>query len=171
MVRYLFMALTCSGIALPLHSSAQRDTMLAASCCSVEKRCTGSAYCTACTDCSRCAHCGAGGSCGVCAGRRSGALPGSSYGGGSGAHGATDTYRSSGFADDPGSGNHGRTLAVTANELNVREGPGTAYPIVYQLTSGEEILFLAERAGWMKVRVIGPDITGYVSAKYVRFLE
>jgi uncharacterized protein YraI len=60
------------------------------------------------------------------------------------------------------------TAAVTANStINVRAGPGTAYPIVGQMQAGQELAILAENsdASWWQVN-LGTQV-GWVSASVV----
>jgi dipeptidyl aminopeptidase/acylaminoacyl peptidase len=62
------------------------------------------------------------------------------------------------------------SLAVVAEALNVRSGPGISYPTVGLLTQGEEVTVIAQDAssGWWQVQLPSGD-TGWVSggAAYV----
>lgn len=40
------------------------------------------------------------------------------------------------------------TVIVTADNLNLRKGPGTNYPVIRQLNRGDEFLFYAIQDGW-----------------------
>ena len=59
------------------------------------------------------------------------------------------------------------TGLVTANRLNVRSGPGTAYSIVKTINKDEYIRVFAGVGDWYIVQVEG-DFVGAVSKKYVK---
>lgn len=52
---------------------------------------------------------------------------------------------------------------VIATRLNVRATPGGA--VLDQLTAGEEVLVTAEQGAWMKIRIEGDGVEGWVSGK------
>jgi uncharacterized protein YgiM (DUF1202 family) len=55
---------------------------------------------------------------------------------------------------------------VTANSLNVRSGPSTANPVVDRISRGEEVLVVSDaRASWVKIRIEGDGIEGWVARK------
>jgi len=62
----------------------------------------------------------------------------------------------------------GRILAVGANRLNVRAGPGVSAPVLDQIERGEEVLVIAERDGWAQIRIEGDGIEGWVSRRLLR---
>ena len=59
------------------------------------------------------------------------------------------------------------TGLVTASQLNVRSGPGTAYPVVTTVNKDEYIRVFAGIGSWYVVQVNG-DYIGAVSSKYVK---
>ena len=59
------------------------------------------------------------------------------------------------------------TGLVTASQLNVRSGPGTAYPVVTTVNKNEYIRVFAGIGSWYVVQVNG-DYIGAVSSKYVK---
>ncbi|MDD8023876.1 MAG: SH3 domain-containing protein [Paracoccaceae bacterium] len=55
---------------------------------------------------------------------------------------------------------------VTANSLNVRSGPSTTNPVVDRISRGEEVLVVSDtRASWVKIRIEGDGIEGWVARK------
>jgi hypothetical protein len=60
------------------------------------------------------------------------------------------------------------TLRVRINTLNLRAGPGTAYPILAKLPLGEDLTVTGrnEASSWYQIRRAG-GTTGWVSAQYV----
>jgi hypothetical protein len=65
----------------------------------------------------------------------------------------------------------GALFSVTANRVNVRQGPGTGYDVVGGLTHGEQVLVLIEEdavTGWSKVRIEGDGIDGYVATRLLK---
>ncbi|MDH6308854.1 hypothetical protein M2451_001420 [Dysgonomonas sp. PFB1-18] len=156
-----------------------------------EARCTGSAYCTACRNCSKCAHCNNGGSCGVCSG--SSRPSKSSYNKSSGSNNYYNNYKSSksnkssgtnrsdknyiypsvsnnktdDVPDDIFSEYYNKTLVINTETLNLRSGPGINYPVVHKLFYMQEVVFLAMRGDWIKVRVKSNNKVGYVHREYV----
>lgn len=75
------------------------------------------------------------------------------------------------MADDPSSAYYLRTLEVTSPTLNVRAGPGTTYPVLYQLQQRDAVTYLARAGEWIKVRVDVNGVVGYVHYKYVHLGE
>jgi hypothetical protein len=57
---------------------------------------------------------------------------------------------------------------VDAEEVNVREGPGTENPVLTRLGRGEAVTIVATDAnGWAKIRIEGDGIEGYMSMDYL----
>ena len=57
---------------------------------------------------------------------------------------------------------------VSAELVNVREGPGTDYAVMDKLVQGTETEVLeVEASGWAHVRVIDSGLLGWVSAEYL----
>lgn len=98
----------------------------------------------------------------------------------------TRSYSSSSSSPTPRTSSYGSTLAVyvpdetgsvwyldimvvTAENLNVREGPGTSYAILYRLKRDEVVEYLATSGNWYKVRAGDEGITGFVHKDYLRF--
>jgi len=55
---------------------------------------------------------------------------------------------------------------VTANRLNVRSGPSTGNPVVDRISRGEEVLVVSDSsAPWVRIRIEGDGIEGWVSRK------
>lgn len=74
----------------------------------------------------------------------------------------------------PGSGDAGATVVLTgtinAPTLNVRQGPGTTFPILGRLTSGVTVTVVARTAdnAWLRVCCVPASATsGWVSAQFV----
>jgi uncharacterized protein YgiM (DUF1202 family) len=62
----------------------------------------------------------------------------------------------------------GRVLRVTANGLNVRDGPGKDYAVVGRLRRGDEVLVVVEaetKGGWALIRIEGDGVEGYVASR------
>ena len=60
-----------------------------------------------------------------------------------------------------------RRLYVRAEALNVRKGPGTDTSVLRQVNRGQELTELDRRPQWVKVRVEGTDMVGWVYSTYV----
>lgn len=60
--------------------------------------------------------------------------------------------------------------SVSANSLNMRQGPGTQHAVVTTLSRGQEVSILGEQAGWLEieVQVEGRSVRGFVSASYIQ---
>ena len=57
---------------------------------------------------------------------------------------------------------------VTAERVNVREGPGTDYAVMGRLVQGAETEVLEiDSVGWAHVRVIDSGLLGWVSAEFL----
>lgn len=178
----LLLILILSLITTLTYSQENKDLAM---CCATKKevgRCTGSASCTACSNCSRCKYCSQqGGSCGVC-------------GGGSSSYSNTSTYNyrytptkkkttkstnsyyttssnRSYLANDVRSKYYYKTLVTNAEKLNLREGPGIYYDIIYELGNRQEMIFLAMTGDWVKVRVKSNNMIGFVHKDYVLVVD
>ena len=80
-------------------------------------------------------------------------------------------YDADGAAGAGGAGGAQVSLGrVTATSLNLREGPGTQFPVLGALSNGTRVEVLSRDAGWLKVRatVDGAAREGYVSERYVQ---
>lgn len=63
----------------------------------------------------------------------------------------------------------GALFTVTANRLNVRAGPSTGDGILGQITRGEDVLVLSDpAAAWVRIRVEGDGIEGWVARSLLR---
>ncbi|MEL1252173.1 SH3 domain-containing protein [Flavobacterium sp. DGU38] len=169
-----------------LTSSAQNNKMLAICCDAKTKeagRCTGNAYCSACSNCSRCAHCSSGGSCGVCnsysqpvrytekpkATKSRIANPSKKS--------APVSFTSETSAKSKGKKepvnkkavniyNTEDMLAVNAENLKLREGPGNEYVVIENLKRYDLLMVIGIDGDWLQVKVIQSGNFGYVNAKY-----
>lgn len=57
---------------------------------------------------------------------------------------------------------------ITANSVNVREGPSTEFPVVGKLTRGEATRLLwIEDNGWARIILEGDGMTGFVSGDFL----
>lgn len=80
---------------------------------------------------------------------------------------ATQSGSTSGTTDTPSypSGNYGTYYATTG--LNVRQGPGTSYRVVYTLDRGEAVTFTGQTYGkWISVKT-RTGVQGYCSSLYL----
>ena len=84
------------------------------------------------------------------------------------------------------------TLAIRAgSRINLRAGPGMSHPVIARLSSPHTVSICQRRDGWVGILVLprtrpydcgesdagpkptpyaGPCVSGWISAKYVRFL-
>ncbi len=57
---------------------------------------------------------------------------------------------------------------ITATRVNMRDGPGTTYPILTRLTLGHEVEILdAPGNGWLRLRTLPEQRIGWISASLV----
>jgi Bacterial SH3 domain len=64
--------------------------------------------------------------------------------------------------------NVGNIGYVDAEQVNVREGPGTDNPVLTRLGRGEAVTIVATDAGgWARIRIEGDGIEGYISMDYL----
>ena len=88
--------------------------------------------------------------------------------GGSSNAGNAGNTGSNGNVGNAGSGSGtGGTVKITANVLNVRQGPGTNYPLVTKIGLNEQHNVLAQQNGWYKIKVNNQE--GWVSGDYVQY--
>lgn len=123
-------------------------------------KCTGSAYCTACKNCSGCGYCNSGGSCGVCSNPRLNSNTPTTK---------LKTYNNSSYylEDDKNSKYYLKSLIVKTTSLNLRSGPSLEYKTILKLEKEQELVFLANKDGWIKVQVKSTKKTGFVHSDYV----
>ncbi|CUK16550.1 SH3 domain protein [Ruegeria denitrificans] len=58
---------------------------------------------------------------------------------------------------------------ISGTRVNMRDGPGTIYPIVGKATIGQKVEVLSESGtGWLRLRVLPQQQIGWVSASLVR---
>jgi uncharacterized protein YraI len=69
--------------------------------------------------------------------------------------------------DNPGFiGIGGGEDAVATTNLNVRSGPGTSYPVIDVLRSGQSVILTSCSGGWCSLSHSGPS--GWASERYLR---
>jgi len=74
--------------------------------------------------------------------------------------------RVSGGASGAGStGSSGERVVITANSLNVRQGPGTENSVVYSLSSGNVVDVIARAGDWLNIRD-DQGREGWISAQF-----
>lgn len=55
---------------------------------------------------------------------------------------------------------------VSANAINVREGPGTGHAVAGRLTRGEAVTVVADAGdGWLRIRIEGDGLEGFVASR------
>ncbi|WP_241481180.1 SH3 domain-containing protein [Ruegeria sp. ANG-S4] len=58
---------------------------------------------------------------------------------------------------------------ISGTRVNMRDGPGTIYPIIGKVTLGQKVEVLSESGtGWLRLRVLPAQQIGWVSASLVR---
>ncbi|WP_254428538.1 MULTISPECIES: SH3 domain-containing protein [Ruegeria] len=58
---------------------------------------------------------------------------------------------------------------ISGTRVNMRDGPGTIYPIVGKATIGQKVEVLSESGtGWLRLRVLPQQQVGWISASLVR---
>ncbi|WP_145104719.1 SH3 domain-containing protein [Cereibacter sediminicola] len=63
----------------------------------------------------------------------------------------------------------GDVRLVTADAVNVRSGPSTAFPVVGRVTRGEAVLVVDPNAkGWAPIRIEGDGVEGYMATRFLR---
>ena len=63
-----------------------------------------------------------------------------------------------------------RLFTITADPVNVREEPGTEFPIVFTLSQGDRVAVLSTRGIWLRVEAQDRRV-GWVSSTYARPVE
>ena len=57
---------------------------------------------------------------------------------------------------------------ITGTRVNMRDGPGTIYPVLARLTIGQQVEVLGDSGtGWLRLRMIDGQQTGWISASLV----
>jgi hypothetical protein len=57
---------------------------------------------------------------------------------------------------------------ITGTRVNMRDGPGTIYPVISRLTIGHEVEVLGDSGtGWLRLRILPEQQTGWISASLV----
>jgi Bacterial SH3 domain len=70
------------------------------------------------------------------------------------------------LADTPAADEPAALRWVSANAINVREGPGTSHAVAGRLTRGEAVTVVADAGdGWVRIRIEGDGLEGYVAAR------
>jgi len=58
---------------------------------------------------------------------------------------------------------------ISGTRVNMRDGPGTIYPVIAKVTLGQKVEVLSESGtGWLRLRVLPQQQIGWVSASLVR---
>lgn len=58
---------------------------------------------------------------------------------------------------------------ISGTRVNMRDGPGTIYPIIGKATIGQKVEVLSESGtGWLRLRVLPQQQVGWISASLVR---
>jgi uncharacterized protein YgiM (DUF1202 family) len=66
------------------------------------------------------------------------------------------------------SSNVGTVGYVDAEEVNVRQGPGTDNPVLTRLNRGEAVTIVStDASGWARIRIEGDGIEGFMSMDYL----
>ena len=61
---------------------------------------------------------------------------------------------------------------ITAQSVNVREGPSTEFPVVGRLSRGEAARLLwTEENGWAHITLEGDGMTGFISGEFLTDIE
>jgi Bacterial SH3 domain len=79
------------------------------------------------------------------------------------------TYSDTPVADAaPATQTAGALAYVDAASVNVREGPGTANPVLTKLTRGEAVTIVStDDTGWARIRLEGDGLEGFMSMEYL----
>lgn len=158
---FLWFACVCSG---------QQQTSTA-SCCSSERGCSGSSYCTACSNCSGCRHCAKeGGSCGVCS---SGSTKSYSTSkpkkkNSSTKPSAKKSNIQSSDSKPTATYKNGDYLYVVVDQLNIRKQSNSSSAILEKVNRNSKLKFIEAEGSWYKVEVTATQTIGYVYFKYVK---
>ncbi|MEX0278673.1 MAG: SH3 domain-containing protein, partial [Ruegeria sp.] len=61
---------------------------------------------------------------------------------------------------------------VSGTRVNMRDGPGTIYPIVGKVTIGQKVEVMSDSGtGWLRLRVLPGQQIGWISASLIRKTE
>ena len=61
---------------------------------------------------------------------------------------------------------------ISGTRVNMRDGPGTIYPIIGKATIGQQVEVLSESGtGWLRLRVLPQQQVGWISASLVRKIK
>lgn len=61
---------------------------------------------------------------------------------------------------------------ISGTRVNVRDGPGTTYPIVGKAAIGQKVEVLSDSGtGWLRLRVLPAQQVGWISASLVRKIQ
>lgn len=57
---------------------------------------------------------------------------------------------------------------ITGNSVNVRQGPGTNFPVISRVVKGDEVEVLSDPGnGWLRLRTLPDEKMGWISASLV----
>ncbi|WP_027257321.1 SH3 domain-containing protein [Leisingera aquimarina] len=58
--------------------------------------------------------------------------------------------------------------SIRASRVNMRQGPGTSYPVITRLLGGDEVIVIEDGGtGWLHLRAPDKGITGWIAASLV----
>ena len=61
---------------------------------------------------------------------------------------------------------------ISGTRVNMRDGPGTIYPIIGKASIGQQVEVLSESGtGWLRLRVLPEQQVGWISASLVRKIQ
>jgi hypothetical protein len=80
--------------------------------------------------------------------------------------------RQPGLAEDTAAGQspaaENDIRSIRASRVNMRQGPGTAYPIITRLLAGDEVIVIDDNgAGWLHLRTTDDEHFGWIAASLV----
>lgn len=144
-----------------------------------DRRCTGSANCSACSNCSRCGHCGSGGTCGVCGGGSSGSNSSSGKSRYGKRKSSNDYYSVLNTESRTGrvaatdeanihTGTANRYLTGIVAAITIYEKPAFKSNVVAIVTRNAKIIQLSRKGEWYKVQVESSGKKGYVYYKNLK---
>ena len=158
--------------------NAQDSKLIASSCHADGRRCSGTAYCSACSNCSGCANCNSGGTCGVCTSYetqkkvykkpvKKAIKPAVYTTKATKVKPSTKKKSIQSFYNSTPTYSVGDKIYVSSEILNLREGPGTNYPIIETLEKGDTLELLGYDGEWIQVIILKSKNVGYVKSKFV----
>lgn len=74
-------------------------------------------------------------------------------------------------ADPPSAAAPAELMYVAGSVVNMRDGPGTAYPVIARLPAGTITEVIERARGWVRVRVQGEGTSGWMAADFLRPLS